>query len=106
MLLKEIIQVYFLVQTFVLLCFFSPLKGSIISLISKNKFFSNDDFDTFLILKNKYLGKLLSCTFCFTFWSSVICSFILISSTLLDILLSICVSITLNFIVLKYINNK
>ena len=106
MLIKEIVQTYFLVQTLVLVWFFSPLKGSLISIITKNNSFSNDDFDLYLMSINKYLGKLLSCTFCFTFWSSIICSLLLISGSVLDIILSICVSITLNYIVLKYIESK
>lgn len=104
--LKDTLQVYFLVQGLVLFWFFSPLKSSLISILTKDKYFSSNDFDVWLMSKSKYLGKFFSCHFCFTFWSSMIISFLLIHSSLLDIITSMSVSITLNYLVLKFIENK
>lgn len=66
---------YFLGLTFVLsvliLWFFSPLKTTL-SEIFLGKTLMPQEFDDMLYIKNKWLGELLSCWVCCSFWSSLV----------------------------------
>lgn len=58
------------VLSFLTLWFFSPLKTTI-SEIFLNKILMPHEFDDYVFSKNKYLGKLLSCWICMSFWLSL-----------------------------------
>ena len=57
--------------TLLLIWFYSPLRSSIGWLVNKN-INSNSDFETWLLLKTPFLGKLLGCYICCSFWLSLI----------------------------------
>lgn len=54
-----------------LLWFFSPLKITIGKIIFKKEL-SFMEFDDFLFIKNKFIGELLSCWICCSFWLSLL----------------------------------
>lgn len=84
----EALTAYFISQAITIVWFYSPLKSSIMNfLLKKEEYYSSEDFDNFLIFKNKYLGKLFSCVFCFSFWISLI---VTLAITYDKSLLSIC----------------
>jgi len=63
---------YFISQAITIVWFYSPLKSSIMGvLLKKEGYYSYKKVDNFIIFKNKYLGKFLSCVFCFSFWVSL-----------------------------------
>ena len=66
---------YFLGLTFVLsmlvLWFFSPLKTTLSELFL-GRTLMPQEFDDVLYMKNKWLGELLSCWICCSFWGSLI----------------------------------
>lgn len=57
------------------LWFFSPLKTTL-SEIFLGKILMPYEFDDYLFAKNKYIGKLLSCWICMSFWLSLIVGFV------------------------------
>lgn len=57
--------------TVLLIWFYSPLKSTIGGVISP-QIYLNEQFDTFLLVRNKWVGKLSSCYICFSFWTSLI----------------------------------
>lgn len=57
--------------TLLLIWFYSPLKSTIGGLLSSD-IYLNEHFDTYLLIKNKWLGKLASCYICCSFWLSLI----------------------------------
>lgn len=59
------------VATFLLIWFYSPLKTTLGQIFFDRNFYSNDQFETALLLKNKFLGKLFSCYICTSFWTSL-----------------------------------
>jgi hypothetical protein len=65
-----------ILNSWLLLWFFSPLKSSIGYFILKKEV-TNLDFDDYLFIKNKFLSKLLSCWICLSFWSSLVIGFLL-----------------------------
>jgi len=54
------------------LWFLSPLKITLGKLFFKKSFNTLSDFDDYLYIKNRFLGKLLSCWICTSFWTSLI----------------------------------
>lgn len=58
------------VNSLLLLWFFSPLKITLGEIFFK-KTLMPDQFDDLLFIKNKILGKLLSCHICLSFWLSL-----------------------------------
>jgi len=68
------IQGLFITWTIVLIWFYSPLKVTLGQLLIDKNLYSNDQVETAILLKNAWLGKLLSCYICFSFWTSLIVS--------------------------------
>lgn len=54
------------------LWFKSPLKLTLGKIIFKQNFNNLEEFDDWLFMKNKFLGKLLSCWICCSFWLSLL----------------------------------
>ena len=73
--MERIIDLYALglLNTFtaLLIWFYSPLKVTIGQLFFDKDMYLNDQFDTLMLFKNKWLGKLVSCYICCSFWTSV-----------------------------------
>lgn len=69
------IEIYLLgvlnVASFLLLWFFSPLKNTLGKLFFK-KDLTTVEFDDILFIKYSFLGKLLTCWICSSFWLSLI----------------------------------
>jgi hypothetical protein len=61
--------------TILLIWFYSPLKSTIGGFISP-QIYMNEQFDTYLLVRNKWLGKLSSCYICFSFWTSLAVGFV------------------------------
>lgn len=72
----EALTVYFISQSAVLFWFYSPLKLSLFKLFTKQYSFNHNDFDLLLLSKSPLL-KVLTCTFCFSFWTSIAVSLLL-----------------------------
>jgi len=66
------IQGLFVTWTVLLIWFYSPIKVTLGQLFIDKNLYSNDQVETALMLKNIWLGKLLSCYICFSFWTSLI----------------------------------
>ena len=62
----------FTVLSILLLWFFSPLKLTLGKIIFNKDYVIPDEFDDRVFLFNSFLGKLISCYICFSFWSSLI----------------------------------
>jgi hypothetical protein len=58
--------------TALLIWFYGPLKTTIGQIIFSKNIYSNDQFETALLLKSSFLGKLLGCYICCSFWLSLI----------------------------------
>lgn len=58
--------------TLLLIWFYSPFKSSIGYLFLSKSISSNEDFETALLLKSPFLGKLLGCFICSSFWCSLV----------------------------------
>lgn len=58
--------------SFLLIWFYSPLKTTLGQIFFDKNIFTNDQFETTLLLKNSFLGKLTSCYICSSFWLSLI----------------------------------
>lgn len=56
--------------TLLLIWFYSPLRSTIGHFFSKS-INSNEDFETALLFKSPFLGKLLGCYICSSFWCSL-----------------------------------
>jgi hypothetical protein len=73
--LVDIIALYILglaaVNSLLLLWFYSPLKTTISEIFLKKTLMPHE-FDDWLFIKNQFLGKLLSCWICCSFWLSLI----------------------------------
>lgn len=73
------VQIYLLglltVNSLLLLWFYSPLKTTISEIFLKKTLMPHE-FDDWLFIKNKILGKLLSCWICCSFWLSLFVGFI------------------------------
>lgn len=59
-----------IVNSMLLLWFFSPLKITLSEIFLK-KTLMPLEFDDYIYSKNKWLGKLLSCNICMSFWLSL-----------------------------------
>ena len=62
---------YLVVQTICLIWFYSPLRTSIGQLFISSEIYTNEEVETWLLLKSPLFGKLLSCYICFSFWTSL-----------------------------------
>jgi len=71
------IQGLFVTWTILLIWFYSPLKVTLGQLLIDKNLYSNDQVETALLIKFPFLGKLLSCYICFSFWTSLIVGIIL-----------------------------
>lgn len=57
--------------TLLLIWFYSPLRITIGQLFIDKDMYTFDQFETYLLLKNVWIGKLLSCYICSSFWLSI-----------------------------------
>jgi hypothetical protein len=57
--------------TLLLIWFYSPFRTSIGRLFFSKSISSNEDFETALLYKSPFLGKLLGCFICSSFWCSL-----------------------------------
>lgn len=57
--------------TLLLIWFYSPFRSTIGHLFLSKSISSNEDFETALLFKTPFLGKLLSCFICSSFWCSL-----------------------------------
>lgn len=57
--------------TGLLIWFYSPLKVTLGQLFIDKNLYSNDQVETAIMIYNKWLGKLLSCYICFSWWTSL-----------------------------------
>ena len=55
-----------------LIWFYSPLKITLGQIFFDKDRYTNEQFETRLLIRNAFLGKLLTCYICFSFWSSLI----------------------------------
>ena len=60
-----------------LLWFYSPLKITLGQLFLNKNLYSIDQVETAVMLINPWLGKLISCFICCSFWISLIVGFII-----------------------------
>jgi hypothetical protein len=58
--------------TALLIWFYSPLKVTLGQLFIHKNLYTDDQVETAIMIKNKWLGKLLSCYICFSFWTSLL----------------------------------
>lgn len=58
--------------TALLIWFYSPLKVTIGQLFIDKNLYSIDQVDTAVLILNKWIGKLISCYICMSFWLSLI----------------------------------
>jgi len=58
--------------SFMVLWFLSPFKITLGKILFNKEFNTPVDFDDYLFIKNKVLGKLLSCWICTSFWTSLL----------------------------------
>jgi len=66
--------------TVLLIWFYSPLKVTLGQLFIDKHLYSIDQVDTALLMKNKWLGKLLGCYICCSFWTSLIIGIIFLKA--------------------------
>ena len=96
------LTVYFISQAAVLFWFYSPFKLSLYKFITKKETFSHDEVDLFLLTKSSLL-KILTCTFCFSFWTSIFVALFL-SEDLVSFLRNFSLSLVLLFLYEQIIN--
>lgn len=70
--ITEYIAGYLITQTIILIWFYSPLRITIGQLFIDKTIYMTDHFETHLLMISPFLGKLLSCYICFSFWTSII----------------------------------
>jgi hypothetical protein len=64
---------WLVVQTICIIWFYSPFRLSISPfLFGHNGVNTFDEFETLLLIRSSFFGKLLSCYICFSFWTSII----------------------------------
>lgn len=68
----EYIVGYLIVQTILVIWFYSPLRITIGQLFIDKNMYMTDHFETYMLTLNPYIGKLLSCYICFSFWASLL----------------------------------
>lgn len=61
-----------ILTTSLLIWFYSPLRTTIGQLFFDKNIFSNDQFETALLIKSPFLGKLFGCYICLSFWLSLL----------------------------------
>lgn len=61
-----------ILTTSLLIWFYSPLRTTIGQIVFDKNIFSNDQFETALLIKSPFLGKLLGCYICLSFWLSLL----------------------------------
>lgn len=54
-----------------LIWFYSPLKITLGQFLFDKDLYTVEQFETRLLIRNAFLGKLLSCYICFSFWVSL-----------------------------------
>lgn len=52
--------------------FYSPMRITIGQLLFSKDLYTFDQFETYIMSKNIWIGKLLSCFICFSFWTSLL----------------------------------
>jgi hypothetical protein len=57
--------------TTLLIWFYGPIKTTLGQWLFDKNIYSNDQFETALLLRNKKLAILSSCFICFSFWTSL-----------------------------------
>jgi hypothetical protein len=64
-----------------LLWFYSPLQVSLAQIFIHKNLYSLDQVNTAIMIKSKFLAKLLGCFICCSFWTSLVvgCFFMLIT---------------------------
>lgn len=67
----------FTTLTILVIWFYSPIKITLGQLFIDKNLYSIDQVDTAILIKNKWLGKLLSCFICFSFWTSLVVGLLL-----------------------------
>lgn len=92
----EALTVYLISQAAVLFWFYSPLKLSLFKLFTKKESFEHADFDLLLLQRSRLL-KVFTCSFCFSFWTSIIIS-TLLSHDLISFLRNFSASIVLIYL--------
>lgn len=68
---------YLITQTLLLIWFYSPLKITLGQLFIDKNLYSVDQVETAIMIRNKWIGELISCYICCSFWSSLIVGLIL-----------------------------
>jgi hypothetical protein len=63
--------------TILLIWFYSPIKITLGQLFIDKNLYSTDQVETAVMIKNKWLGKLISCYICCSFWTSLAVGIIL-----------------------------
>ena len=63
--------------TILVIWFYSPLKITLGQLFIDKNLYSLDQVETAVLIKNKWIGKLISCYICFSFWTSLFVGLIL-----------------------------
>jgi hypothetical protein len=63
---------YFITQTILLIWFYSPFRISIGKIIFDKGMYTTEQFETYVLILSPFLGKLLSCYICFSFWTSLV----------------------------------
>lgn len=58
--------------TILVIWFYSPLRITLGQLFIDKNLYSLDQVETAILIKNKWIGKLLSCYICFSFWTSLL----------------------------------
>jgi hypothetical protein len=62
---------WLITQTICLIWFYSPFRLSISPLIFKTAVNTFEEFETLILIRHSFFGKLLSCYICFSFWTSI-----------------------------------
>lgn len=62
---------YLITQTVLLIWFYSPFRISLGKIIFDKGMYTTDQFETYILILSPFLGKLLSCYICFSFWTSI-----------------------------------
>jgi len=63
---------YFVTQTLLLIWFYSPLKITLGQIFIDKNLYSVDQVETAVMIKNKWIGELISCYICCSFWASLL----------------------------------
>lgn len=61
----------FITWNILVIWFYSPLRITIGQFLFDSNLYTFDQFETYVMSKNIWIGKLLSCFICFSFWTSL-----------------------------------